>query len=80
MDGGPPPMMNNVINNTTIVYQQNSQPVMVFPGIMWTPLGKTCEINNCQQEAYKHCDHEFSSCGTTYFKGCGKPCASLTLK
>ena len=32
------------------------QPIMVWPGVMWNPMGRQCEINDCKAEAYQICN------------------------
>ena len=45
----------------------NPKPITVFPGVVWSPIGKPCEIDECGELAYRICD--ISSCG---FDGYGK--------
>ena len=68
-----PGMINqNVMQNTTNVVNnvivEAPPSVMVFPGVMWSPIGKPCEINNCGSPAYKLCDSP-ATCG---WVPCGK--------
>ena len=57
----------NLVSNASEV-QQAAQPVMIFPGIIWNPIGKSCEIENCGSEAYKICDEKIYN----LWRGCGK--------
>ena len=55
-------------------YAENSQnqPVKIFEGVIWHPLGKTCEIEGCDKEAYTTCEYKRSGCGCCPWQGCGK--------
>ena len=46
---------------------------MVAPGLFWQLLGpgQNCEVNNCQQPAYKICDMR-RKVFNAKFQGCGK--------